>query len=59
MVVISGPEATAGSTFSFLNIIGMTVPAMLDKSMDTRRATPVHREIENAEIIGWPLNKKR
>ena len=38
MVVIRGPEATAGSMFSFLKSMGMQVPAMLDSVMEISRA---------------------
>ena len=40
--MISGPEATAGSTPIFLKKIGMTVPMAVDMVMDTRRAIAVH-----------------
>ena len=41
MVVISGPEATAGSTFIFLKNIGISVPTALDMSIATSIEAPI------------------
>ena len=43
-VVMSGPDATAGSTPIFLKKIGMMVPMAVDMVMDTRRAIAVQPE---------------
>jgi len=48
---MSGPEATAESIFSFLKMIGMTVPVMLDSSIAMSKAIPVQSETEKASII--------
>ena len=59
MVVMSGPDATAGSTFSHLKIIGITVPDKLERTIDSNSATPVQRDIEKANSGDWPLNSTR
>lgn len=46
MVVISGPEATAGSILIFLKITGMTVPKKLDKSIAASSEMPMQPEVK-------------
>ena len=59
MVVMSGPEATAGSTFIFFSRIGIPVPAMLESTMAVSSAIPVQSEMENACSAVCPLNSIR
>ena len=53
--MISGPEATAGSMFIFLNIKGITVPDRPDKNIADNKAAPVQNETANAEMAGCPF----
>ncbi len=48
MVVISGPDATAGSTFILWKNSGTKVPMKLDIIMDTKREIPTQPEIIKA-----------
>ena len=57
--MISGPDATAGSTFIFLNANGTAVPQMLESRMDTTSAMPVHSETENAIMTVCPFSATR
>ena len=47
-VVMSGPEATAGSTLIFLKNMGMAVPTKLEITMDSSSDTPTQPERQNA-----------
>ena len=44
MVVINGPEATAGSIWIFLKNNGIQVPTALEISMASNREHPIHAE---------------
>ena len=48
MVVMSGPEATAGSMWILWNSMGMTVPTRLEITMATTRDTPTQPESRKA-----------
>ena len=55
MVVISGPEATAGSTPNFLNRMGIMVPEREDASIASTIAIPRQPETEKAKMAAFPL----
>ena len=55
MVVISGPEATAGSTFIFLKKSGITVPKKLDSAIAASIAMPIQPETRNAYDAALPV----
>ena len=55
MVVISGPEATAGSIWIFLKNIGISVPTRLDISIASISAAPIQSEMLNENSIDAPL----
>ena len=57
IVVIRGPEATAGSILSFLNIIGIAVPETLDKTMDISIAAPMQAETAKANVRSCCLKR--
>ena len=59
MVVMRGPEATAGSTLMALKKMGMTVPEMLESSMDSTSARPIQAETAKASAGVWALNSVR
>lgn len=42
-VVINGPVATAGSTFTLFNINGITVPAIAAKMITANNATEIDK----------------
>ena len=48
MVVMSGPDATAGSIWILWNSMGMTVPTRLEMTIATMRETPTQPESRNA-----------
>lgn len=51
-VVISGPDATAGSILSFFRASGITVPVILERKTEINNATPVQEETKNAKAGG-------
>ena len=55
-MVISGPEATAGSTPIFLKNIGTSVPTPLEISIASMRAEPIQADTANENHTGYPLN---
>ena len=59
MVVISGPEAAAGSTPTFLKKIGVMVPTKEDITMEAIKETPMQADIATAMCSGCCLNKAR
>jgi hypothetical protein len=48
MVVINGPDATAGSILIFLNITGIIVPKNAEHTIAVNRAIPIQPEIRKA-----------
>ena len=56
-VVINGPEATAGSTPTFLKNSGIQVPTALEISIARSRATPMQPDTAYANTKVFPLNK--
>jgi cytochrome bd-type quinol oxidase subunit 1 len=48
MVVISGPDATAGSTWILLKNSGMSVPTALDITIATKSEKPITADIAKA-----------
>ena len=48
MVVINGPDATAGSTWILWKNIGMIVPTKLEITIATTSDIPTHPESRNA-----------
>jgi hypothetical protein len=40
-------------------MIGMTVPDMLERSIEIKSAMPVQSETENASVAGSPLAKSK
>lgn len=54
-VVIRGPDATAGSTFTLLKNKGTNVPTRLEMMMAKRSEVPTHPEIKKAVPIVYPL----
>jgi hypothetical protein len=48
IVVISGPDATAGSTWILLKKSGINVPTALEITIATKRENPMQAEIANA-----------
>ena len=55
MVVIRGPEATAGSIFIFLKNIGTVVPTKLDITIDMSKDIPTHPETQKENNGGLDL----
>ena len=56
-VVISGPDATAGSTWILWKNIGTMVPIMLETTMATTSERPTQPEIRKAESHAYFLKK--
>ena len=50
IVVISGPEATAGSIWILWNSIGISVPTRLEMTMDTISDSPTQPDSKKAEV---------
>lgn len=48
IVVISGPDATAGSTLILWKNIGINVPTRLDITIAAIKDIPTHADIANA-----------
>ena len=48
IVVISGPEAAAGSTPTLLKKIGTAVPTKLEITIASKSAIPMQKEIKKA-----------
>ena len=49
-MVISGPDATAGSILIFLKNIGISVPTALETAIAISNASPIHPDAEKAKI---------
>ena len=56
-VVISGPDATAGSMLILWKRRGTSVPTRLEMMMATRRETPTQPEIRRAVPTAYPLKR--
>ena len=56
--MMSGPEATAGSTPIFLKKIGITVPEMLESSIAAMSAMPMQPETPNAMSAASPRSRR-
>ena len=57
MVVMSGPEATAGSMWILWNSMGMTVPTRLETTMAMISATPTQPDSRKASPQAYALKK--
>ena len=57
MVVINGPEATAGSMLIFLKNIGIRVPTALDINIAVNNEIPMHPDTEKAKSHALALKK--
>ena len=61
IVVIKGPEATAGSILHFLKIIGIKVPTKLDTIIDVNILIPTASEVFKMMLLPrflWVRYKK-
>lgn len=55
-VVISGPDATAGSIFILWKNNGTNVPTRLEIAIAKSNEMPTHPDIRKAALIEYPLN---
>ena len=57
MVVIRGPDATAGSMWILWNSMGMMVPTKLEMTIATMREMPTQPESRKASPQAYALKK--
>ena len=58
MVVIMGPDATAGSIFIFLNRSGMIVPPKDENVIAARSDAPMQEAIERLSVNGLSFRRR-